>query len=351
MNEHQQRNDEDHNEIREESLHEEVHNNQGTSNNAAAANDEEDEVVFYHDQHRSLNARDIALAVAFMKRAALLRAITDLERNVRVSRDLTIDDDELAGLLGKALAKNTSHKYSLKLTLGARLSAQGAQSILDGLKGSKVTSLILDNCCYDWRSDATRSSCVHLFVEGALQIMPELSLELMLNDELADTIGTTLLRGNSNYVRMLSIRIGSCLTENGAQRLANSFASSSLQALRVFLEYQVVDRKATHIILSQAVNHVRKLELYFQFNDDDAIVLSEALKGNTTLKRLSIRVESNIMSSSSIIQLANQIRLSHIVHVELQHLLYAMFLPKVGHAGATSSPRKLFQSFKHSLSV
>jgi hypothetical protein len=68
-----------------------------------------------------------------VNREALLLAITNLERNVRVSRsDLTIDDDELAGLLGKALAKNTSHKYFLKLTPGARLSAQGAQSILDG---------------------------------------------------------------------------------------------------------------------------------------------------------------------------------------------------------------------------
>jgi hypothetical protein len=339
--------EEGHNEfVKEEEMHEEEEEHDDREDEASSnADNEEDEEIDDNGYRRSVielanDSSAVENVAARQQPQWVFHVLEENNPRIFLPHIIVIYDDECARLLGQALAKNYSRKI-FSLSLGDKLSVQGAQFVLDGLKNSQITALsITDDDT--WSFDTNRSACVRYFVEGALQIMHELSLELMMNDELAETIGTTLMRGNNTKVQKLTIQIGMILTEIGAHQLADAFTHCNLQKLMLsddgvidlFGIMELSSRKALQILFCQAVKHVQELFVYFSLDNEDIIALSEVLEGNTSLQHLVIRV-GNDLSSSNALRLAKQILLSHIVHIDLNDLLKATLLPKVGKTNDT----------------
>jgi hypothetical protein len=293
-------------------------------------NDDDSGSYFTDEEEACLHSVDSVFR-GFHDQQGMKRIILEIRQNKSEEEFdpcLNIYDDASAILLGEALKMNDRLHY-LFLTLGSRLTSVGAQSLVEGLRCAPVTEMYITINHGSKNSPVT--SGARIVAAEAVGIVQDLMLEIDLDDDLAERIGTTLTmqratttttendQTTTNKIQKLQIWISSSMTIHGARKLAKGFAGV---CQLVLLRYGKVLMKeeVMRIIFQQAVIYVQELVYSPGLRDYDATMLGEAvMEGGQSmaLESLSMAFGSKI-SCSGAAALAKGIRQSRLVRLKLE---------------------------------
>jgi hypothetical protein len=131
-------------------------------------------------------------------------------------------------------------------------------------------------------------------------------------DDHAIRLGNSL-KGNTN-LEWLWIPLGPGLTARGAEALAEGIHFSHIQRLELSGE-SALDSNVIRILYLEAIQTIPRLTFSYPLRDVDAIQLGRALKGNTVVQELQIRVDE--FSARGALELAAGIRQSQIKRLDL----------------------------------